>query len=460
MKASSQGRRVLMLARHFPPIGGAGVHRSVGYARHLPRYGYWPAVVTGAGQTRDRWSPRDPALLAGLPSDAEIHRLPYPEPDHDTGMRARVNRWLLRRPPWIQAWVQGAVEEGRRVAGDAELILASCIPYETAEAGAMLSAELGIPWIADLEDPWALDEMFVQPTALHQRVAFARMRRSLATASAIVTCAPEAASRFREALPEFEGKLIEAVPIGFEPESFAESGPGFPKDALSIVHTGSLHTELGQVHRRNRRVRRLLGGTSVDVDILTRSVVFLLEALRQVRHSDPELAERIELHLAGDMTEADRAVAEGHPCVRIHGQLSHQQTVELMLSAELLFLPMHDLPVGERAGLIPYKTYEYLAARRPILAAVPDGDVRDMLEPLPYAIVCRPSDINGMAHAIRARLADGHTGDLGLDLAVPPLSDYDRGRLVGRIAQLFDHVLAPTAVPSTLRRSRGSRVLH
>ena len=50
-----------------------------------------------------------------------------------------------------------------------------------------------------------------------------------------------------------------------------------------------------------------------------------------------------------------------------------------MRSADLLFLPMHDLPPGARAGLIPYKTYEYLAAGRPILAAVPDGDVRDML---------------------------------------------------------------------------------
>ena len=446
MKASHQGRRVLMVARHFPPIGGAGVHRSVGYVQHLPRYGYWPAVVTGPGQTRDRWTPQDPALLAGLPSDAEIHRVPHAEPDDPTGLRATADRWLRRPPPWIRTWVDGAVEEGLRVARDAQLILASCVPYETAEAGARLSAELGIPWVADLEDPWALDEMFVQPTALHRRVAFARMRRSLASASAIVTCAPEAASRFREALPEYEGKVIEAVPIGFESESFAETGPArSPSDALRIVHTGSLHTALGEAHRRSRRRRRLLGGTSLDVDILTRSVVFLLEALRQVRDTDRELAQRIELHLAGGMTDADRALVEGHPGVHIHGQLGHRQTVELMRSADLLFLPMHDLPAGERAGLIPYKTYEYLAARRPILAAVPDGDVRDMLEPLPYATVCRPSDVDAMTQAIHANLAGGHRGDLGLDLATPPLSDYDRGHLVGQTAQVFDRVVAPAA---------------
>ena len=66
-----------------------------------------------------------------------------------------------------------------------------------------------------------------------------------------------------------------------------------------------------------------------------------------------------------------------------------------MRSADLLFLPMHDLPEGTRAGLIPYKTYEYLGARRPILAAVPDGDVRDMLAPLERVWLVRPADVDG-----------------------------------------------------------------
>jgi hypothetical protein len=46
--------RVLMLARHFPPIGGAGVHRTIGSVRHLPAHGHQPVVVTGAAEHRDR----------------------------------------------------------------------------------------------------------------------------------------------------------------------------------------------------------------------------------------------------------------------------------------------------------------------------------------------------------------------------------------------------------------------
>ena len=44
---------------------------------------------------------------------------------------------------------------------------------------------------------------------------------------------------------------------------------------------------------------------------------------------------------------------------------------ELISSADLLFLPMHELPEGTSARIVPCKTYEYLASGRPVLAAVP-----------------------------------------------------------------------------------------
>jgi hypothetical protein len=45
---------------------------------------------------------------------------------------------------------------------------------------------------------------------------------------------------------------------------------------------------------------------------------------------------------------------------------------------------------------VPHKTYEYLAAGRPILAAVPDGDARRLLEDSEAALLCRPSDVRAM----------------------------------------------------------------
>jgi len=429
--------RVLLLARYFPPIGGAGVHRTVGSVRHLPAHGYEPVVVTGPGQPRGRWDELDPELLARVPAAAEVHRVEGSEPPGPTGFAARLERVRPGTHRWVRWWIDEATDLGRRVGADADVVVASCAPYETAWAGARLADALGKPWVADLEDPWALDEMRLYPSAAHRALDLRKMRRALASASAIVMAAPEAAARVRQAMPELADRVVTGIPIGFEPDDF--SFPAAPRDdgVFRIVHTGSLHTDLGMRLRGTRGRRRVLGGAFPGVDILTRSHVFLLDAIAQVLAADPSLRGRVELHLAGALTEGDRTVAERHDFVHTPGLLSHRETVAMMRSADLLFLPMHDLPVGTRAGLIPYKTFEYLGAERPILAAVPDGDVRDMLAPLDQVSLVRPADVDGMAAALRDRIDRGSA-----PLAREGIDSLERRRCVAQIATVLDEVLA------------------
>jgi hypothetical protein len=113
-----------------------------------------------------------------------------------------------------------------------------------------------------------------------------------------------------------------------------------------------------------------------------------------------------------------------------------------MRTADLLFLPMHDLPPGERAGLIPYKTFEYLAARRPILAAVPDGDVRDLLAPLQRVSVVRPANVVGMTSALRTHIARAPEGAVSEGGEGAALEQLDRRRCVAQVAAVLDDVLS------------------
>jgi Glycosyl transferases group 1 len=424
--------RVLLLARSFPPLGGAGVHRTVGSVRHLPEHGYDVVVVTGPGQPRGRWDAPDTELLERIPAGADVHRVDGPEPASPTGVAEQIARLDPRPDRWVRWWTEQSVRLGRRVGAGADVVLVSCAPYETAYAGARLAAELRVPWVADLEDPWALDEVRLYPTAFHRALDRRSMRRGLASAAAIVTSAPEAAARLRRELPD---RLVADIPIGFDRDDFDGPEPARAGHAFRIVHAGSLHTELGLRLRRTRRRRRLLGGVQPGLDLLTRSHVFVLEAVTMLLRDEPSLEGRVELHLAGALTAADRAVAERHDFVRVPGLLGHREAVALMRSAHVLFLPMHDLAPGTRAGLIPYKTYEYLGAQRPILAAVPDGDVRDMLASLDGVRLVRPADVGGMAAALRAELARpwAASGRDGID-------HLERRRCVAEIAGVLDQV--------------------
>ena len=87
---------------------------------------------------------------------------------------------------------------------------------------------------------------------------------------------------------------------------------------------------------------------------------------------------------------------------------------------------------------MPGKTYEYLASGRPILAAVPDGDARDLLEPLPHAHLTRPRDVDTMAATLRELIAAERAQDAAA------LTAYERSRLTAQLAGIFDRVLELT----------------
>jgi hypothetical protein len=433
--------RVLHLAHHFPPIGGV-VGRNLDLSRYLPEFGYQPTILTApeAAEGEWGWAPKDEQLARRVGA-VEIARVAGPAPGPAQGPAAAIGRWLERPTPRARWWVEGAIEAGKRLEGRFDVILANLLPLETAFAAAALSRELGIPWVADLDDPWAIDEMRVAPTALNYRIDLHKMRSGLSTASALVMSCREAEVRLRRVLPELADRPIVAVPHGFNRDDYAGARPVRTDAAFRIVHTGSLHTQLGIEHRASRRLRGLLRGTSVDVDIHTRSHVYLLEAIDRLRAAEPELGRRVELHLVGSLSAADRAVIARHDGVHTYGHLSHPETVAMARSADLLFVPMHELPPGERAGIVPCKTYEYLAAERPILAAVPDGDARDLLAQFQRASLVRPSDVTGMVAALRDRMLapERGVGADGLDSEL--LHPYERREMTRRIAAVMDRTV-------------------
>lgn len=443
--------RPLVLAYFFPPLGGPGTQRSAKLVRDLPALGHEPVVVTGPGVSSGCWDPEDRTLLGDIPRSTRVVRAGGTPP----GALDRLGRLLDRTSPFSRWWIDAAVAAARPLLDDVDVIYAAMAPYETAFAAATLAMESGLPWVADLRDPWALDEMQIYPSGLHRRRNLQRMRSVLASAHAIIMNTPEAANALRHAFPELGMKLIRSVPNGYDARDFALRAPGAigrDDDAFRIVHCGSLHTAAGLEHARQRGARRMLGG-SEPVDVLARSHVHLVAALEELQRADPALAARVELHLAGVVTDVDREVASSVHTV-VHGYLDHDRSVELVRSADLLFLPMHDLPTGRRARIVPGKTYEYVASGRPILAAVPDGDARDLLLQVPGAHVHRPTDVAGLRGAIRDEL--WHTREHGHrpDAVAPIAAAYDRRRTAAAIGDVFDRVIAREPATSPANRLR------
>ena len=245
----------------------------------------------------------------------------------------------------------------------------------------------------------------------------------------------------RRHFPELGDRPVLAIPNGYEAADFAGAPVRRNDGKFRIAHTGYLYAQLGERHRRTLRLRRVVGGEPQPVDILTRSHVFLLEAVERLLDAEPRLRDVLEVHLAGVLSEADRRVAERSAAVRLHGFVSHAESLELMRGADLLFLPMHDMPQGGRARVVPGKTYEYLAAGRPILAAVPDGDARDLLGRAGGSLLVRPADVDGIEAALRESLRRFEAGEQAPVPRPGVVEEFEYERLAARLAGVFDGLL-------------------
>jgi glycosyltransferase involved in cell wall biosynthesis len=435
---------VLFIAYHFPPVGGAGVQRTQSLVRNLPAEGFMPNVVTGPGPAEDRWTPHDATLSEGLPDGINIFRAAGPIPRSDGGWNARLERWFALPDAFSKWWVQAATGTALQSVGRTKLIFATMSPFATAEAARKISLHTGIPWIADLRDPWALDEIQIYPSALHRKIELNRMGRLLSAAAGIVMNTPEATAALRKAFPSLRQRLVKTITNGYEAEDFSGAIPPRMDGKFRIVHTGYLHTDFGLQIRRKRNLYRLLGGIETDVDILTRSHVILLRAIEKWLVRRPEVAQNLEVVFAGVATELDKRVVADSAVskfVQFRGYLTHSASVALVRTADLLFLPMHNLPEARRSRIVPGKTYEYMASGRPILAAVPEGDARDFLKQSGLALLSKPDDVDGMAEKL------DHVNSAWKNGASVTKPDWDfiarfsRAKLTRDLAEFFRKVL-------------------
>jgi glycosyltransferase involved in cell wall biosynthesis len=403
--------KVLVLTYHFPPSAASGTFRLLGFAQHLPGYGWNTLVVAPPSLP---WEPDDPALLARVPPETIVYRVPYPR------HLPRAVRWLAPWGVWLpyaRAAVRRAVLEHRP-----DVVLTSGPPHGIHLLGRFAQRCYGLPWLADFRDPWVVVEGFTRPATWKARCELHLERQVMRHADAVLANAPRACSLIQAAHRAFAGKMS-VLTNGFDPDAFPEGErPSSAPPLVRILHAGQLYS--------GRDPRPLLDAVaSVGAD----APPFRLEFLGRTEYAKGA-------DLAGEAQK--RGIASRIVC---RGQLGYQDSLREMCRADILLLM--DSP-GRRVG-VPAKLYEYLGAGRPVLATgEDDGDT---------AAILRES---GAAHRIvpcndPARIRQGllelvggvASGDIGNAASAQRLR-FSRSALAGRLAATLDDLVAR-------RRRRG-----
>ena len=127
------------------------------------------------------------------------------------------------------------------------------------------------------------------------------------------------------------------------------------------------------------------------------------------------------------------------PFLSLPGYLPHSASVQALVSADLLLLPLRQDP--EYAKVLPGKIFEYLAARRPVLGiGQEDSAAGDLL----WACGAGQMADWNREDAMRAFLDRAWAAFLAGEKS-PVSSDidaYSRRRLAGRMAELLNQISA------------------
>ena len=117
---------------------------------------------------------------------------------------------------------------------------------------------------------------------------------------------------------------------------------------------------------------------------------------------------------------------------RVEGTVPHRQSIAYMLGADVLLL----IP-GPGDGTMPGKTFEYLAARKPILAIAGQGAVRDIILSTRTGMVVSPDDVKGMEEALAGMHAQISSTGYPYPDAADVCNPYDRKRIAGQVARIL-----------------------
>lgn len=408
-------RSVLFIAYNFPPAGGAGVQRSIKFAKYLPEFGWKPIVIT---TTPEAFPLHDESMLADVPVDTPVYRIK----SYDIkGLRPLFSRiklsklntalnLLLMLPDAALLWARLARSIVREAVKQHNpcIIYSSSAPESAHLLGMWAKRVFKLPWIADFRDPWSQNRLVTYYPG-YRAVNRCLESRVLANADCVVTVSPPLSNEFKR-ITGGRLKSVKVIENGYDEDDVAALPPHHT-DCFTITYTGTF-----------TRLRR------PDA---------FVAAIDQLIDSGQVKVEQIRVVMAGKNIVK---YIPGRVPFEQPGYLNHDRLKHLFRKSDLLLLIQDESP--KNRGAYSGKLFEYLGSNRPTLAIThPDNVAAQLIKGARAGAVTR-HDSSEIAAAILHyyRIWESGRFDYAPDWNV--IQKYTRRNLTACLAAEFDRLVS------------------
>jgi hypothetical protein len=361
-------RKVLIVSPHFPPVNAPDMQRVRLSLGHFAKFGWQPIVL--AVDPKYVEGATDPLLLGTIPASVCVKRTAAFSPKWTR--RIGVGDLGVRSFPFLKRTGDKLLAQG-----EIDLIYFSTTVFTSMALGRIWKEHFGVPFVLDMQDPWATDYYRDRPAAERPpKYWFAdRVHRTLEPwtmkqADGIVAVSTSYIETLQERYPRLRQVPTLTLPFGAAPED------------LDFVR------DHPQPNRFFQPGDGLLHGVYVGrggADMAAAAKV-LFGALKLGLQENPKLFGRTRLHFIGTSYAPDhRAAKTIEPLAEPFGVAEHVsestrrvpyfEALQLLLDADFLVVPGSDDPQYTAS-----KIYPYILSKKPMMALFRDtSSVCDVL---------------------------------------------------------------------------------
>ncbi len=425
--------RVLMVAYHYPPMrGSSGIQRTLKFSQYLPQYGWQPLVLSAHPRA---YANSGDDQLAEIPPEAIVHRAFALDTSRHLSFRGRYVGWMALPDRWV-TWCIGAIPAGlRMIRQHRPQVIWTTYPIASAKLiGLTLHKLTGLPWIADLRDPMTDVDYPADP--LTRRVYRWIEAKTVRNCTLAVCTTPGAIVTYTTRYPDIPASRFALIENGYDEENFANAAalqtPVAPITGrpFTLIHSGIIYPS-------------------------ERDPVPFFEALQALKAAGIVTAQRLRVVLRAtahdDYLNGLIARYDIADIVSLAPHVAYRDALAEMLSADGLLV----LQATNCNHQIPAKLYEYLRARRPVLALTDAiGDTAAALRQAGIDTIAPLDDRAGIAAGLLRFLALAEAGNAPLASAEAIAANSRRAR-TAELAHLLRQVSAAQPHPQVKETSEA-----
>ena len=369
-------QKILYIAYHFPPIQvSSGVHRTLSFCRYLANHSQDVTVLTATYPAYSTLSHDNHKLI---PDNITVLRAYARDTARHFSVRGRYLSAMAIPDRW-QSWIFGAVWRGwRHIRRHKTDMIISTYPIASAHIiGYLLHKLTGVSWIADFRDPMLQDNY---PSSPGLRRVFGWIeRKAVQHCKYVIFTSPGAKALYQARYPQVDDGVWQVLPNGFDETLFNLVKPRPDKAAgthFTLLHSGTIYP-----HERDPSA--------------------FFAALQQLKQQHPECAAQLKVILRSSGHDAlYQPMLEQlqiDDMVQLAPSLNYVEALEEMLSADALLLMQADNCNYQT----PAKAYEYIRARKPVLALTDAaGDTAALIKQSGVAELAPMNDAEAIVSAL------------------------------------------------------------